>query len=357
METITMKFTTRVGRKKLWAFLLASSFSLSAQAQQGNQKLCVYDLLGAAGDIFAMAKDYEVASKAWGGNVKLHSYTDERIATQDFIAGECDAVFATGFRTRQFNAITASIDSLGASSIVKDGKVDMNASYEVVRRAIQVFSSPNSTKTAINGKFEIAGIIPFGTAYPVLNDRKIQTVEDLAGKKIAAFDYDKAQAVMIQKIGAQPVSADITNFASKFNNGIVDMIAAPAAAYKPLELYRGIGTKGAINRFPIVILSYQMVINTSKFPVGFGLESRKYWSGQYDRALKLILRAEQTIPEKTWSDLTPENMIKYTIMLRESRGSIVEQGIYDKQGLSIMKKIRCSVNRADSECTPDSKTF
>jgi hypothetical protein len=104
-------------------------------------------------------------------------------------------------------------------------------------------------------------------------------------------------------------------------------------------------------------LSYQMVINTSKFPVGFGLESRKYWSGQYDRALKLILRAEQTIPEKTWSDLTPENMIKYTIMLRESRGSIVEQGIYDKQGLSIMKKIRCSVNRADSECTPDSKTF
>lgn len=92
-----MKFTTRVGRKKLWAFLLASSFSLSAQAQQGNQKLCVYDLLGAAGDIFAMAKDYEVASKAWGGNVKIHAYTDERIATQDFIAGECDAVFATGF--------------------------------------------------------------------------------------------------------------------------------------------------------------------------------------------------------------------------------------------------------------------
>ena len=100
-----------------------------------------------------------------------------------------------------------------------------------------------------------------------------------------------------------------------------------------------------------------MVINTSKLPAGFGLESRKYWLGQFERALKLIVRAEQTIPEKTWSDLTPENMIKYTIMLRESRGSIVEQGIYDKQGLVIMKKIRCSVNRADSECTPDSKSF
>lgn len=336
---------------------MASVLSTSAHARQGTQKLCVYDLLGAAGDIFAMAKDYVVASKAWGANFNLHAYTDERIASQDFIAGECDAVFATGFRTRQFNSTTAAIDSLGASSIVKNGKVDMDASYEVVRRAVQVFSSPNSTKVATNGKYEIAGIIPFGTAYPVLNDRKIQTVEDLAGKKIAAFDYDKAQAVMIQKIGAQPVSADITNFASKFNNGVVDMIAAPAAAYKPLELYRGIGSKGAINRFPIVILSYQMVINTGKFPTGFGLQSRKYWSDQFDRALRLILRAEKTIPETTWSDLTPENMIKYTIMLRESRGSIVEQGIYDKQGLSIMKKIRCSVNRADSECTPDSNSF
>jgi hypothetical protein len=342
---------------KLLSIVLASVLSTSAHARQGTQKLCVYDLLGAAGDIFAMAKDYVVASKAWGANFNLHAYTDERIASQDFIAGECDAVFATGFRTRQFNSTTAAIDSLGASSIVKNGKVDMDASYEVVRRAVQVFSSPNSTKVATNGKYEIAGIIPFGTAYPVLNDRKIQTVEDLAGKKIAAFDYDKAQAVMIQKIGAQPVSADITNFASKFNNGVVDMIAAPAAAYKPLELYRGIGSKGAINRFPIVILSYQMVINTGKFPTGFGLQSRKYWSDQFDRALRLILRAEKTIPETTWSDLTPENMIKYTIMLRESRGSIVEQGIYDKQGLSIMKKIRCSVNRADSECTPDSNSF
>jgi hypothetical protein len=337
--------------------IVAGSLSTPVQAQQTTQKLCVYDLLGAAGDIFSMAKDYVVASRGWGANISLHAYTDERIATQDFSAGECDAVFATGFRTRQFNSTTAAIDSLGASSIVKDGKVDMDASYEVVKRAIQVFSSPGSNKIASNGRYEIAGIIPFGTAYPVLNDRKIQTVEDLAGKKIAAFDYDKAQAVMIQKIGAQPVSADITNFASKFNNGVVDMIAAPAAAYKPLELYRGIGTKGAINRFPIVILSYQMVINTSKFPANYGLESRKYWSGQFDRALKLILRAEKTIPEKTWSDLTPENMIKYTIMLRESRGSIMDQGIYDKQGLTIMKKLRCSINRADSECTPDSKTF
>lgn len=340
------------------AFGLTAGGVQDAQAQTAKQpKLCVYDLLGAAGDVFNMSKDYVVAAKAWGADVVLRAYTDERVATQDFIAGECDAVFATGFRTRQFNSTTAVLDSLGVSSIVKNNKVDMNASYEVVRRAIQVFSSPSAAKLTVNGKYEVGGIIPFGTAYPVLRDRNIRTVEDLAGKKIAAFDYDKAQAVMIQKIGAQPVSADITNFAAKFNNGAVDMIAAPAAAYKPLELYRGIGTKGAINRFPIVILSYQMIINTEKFPAGFGAKSRQFWFGQFDRAMSIILRAEKTIPEQTWSDLTPENMIKYTIMLRESRVSIADQGLYDKAGLKLLKKIRCGINSADSECSTNSENW
>lgn len=329
----------------------------SGYAQGAKQKLCVYDLLGATGDVFNMSKDFVVSAKSWGANIDLKAYTDERIATQDFIAGECDALYATGLRTRQFNATTAVLDSLGVSSIVMNNKVDMKASYEVVRRTIQVFASPNAAKMNVSGRFEVAGIIPFGTAYPVLNDRNIKTVEDLAGKKIAAFDYDKAQAVMIQKIGAQPVSADITNFASKFNNGAVDMIAAPAAAYKPLELYRGIGTKGAINRFPIVILTYQMVINQSKFPEGFGQKSRSYWLGQYERALSLVTKAEKSIPEKTWGDLTPENMIKYTVMLRESRVSIAEQGLYDKAGLRVMKKIRCGVNPADSECSTNSENW
>ena len=69
----------------------------------------------------------------------------------------------------------------------------------------------------------------------LVNDRSINNLPKIAGKKIAVFDYDKSQAIMVQKIGAQPVSADITNFAGKFNNGQVDIIAAPAMAIKPLQ--------------------------------------------------------------------------------------------------------------------------
>lgn len=331
---------------------IALAFGASAQA---NQKICVYDLLGNSGDVFNQARDYALEMQKNGAQIELKAYTDERVATEDFRTGQCDGVMAMGFRTRQFNAVSASIDTLGSTTILRNGKIDMEGSYEVVRRVIQTFARPEAAKLMVEGKYEVAGIMPMGAAYPVVNDRKINSVEALAGKKIAAFDYDKAQAVMIQKIGAQPISADVSNFSTKFNNGSVDFVAAPALAYKPLELYKGVGKKGAVVRFPILILSYQMVINQTKFPAGFGQKSREYWYSQFDRAKKVIDAAELSIPAETWMDLTAQDGNKYTLMLRESRLDIAKQGLYNKTGLKVLKKVRCSVNAADAECATKSE--
>ncbi len=225
----------------------------------------------------------------------------------------------------------------------------------MVRRIVQTYSDPKAAKLMVDGNYEVGGVVPLGAAYPVVNDRKINTVEALAGKRIASFDYDKAQAVMIQKIGAQPVSADIMNFSSKFNNGSVDFIAAPTLAYKPLELHKGIGKNGAMVRFPILILTYQVILNRTKFPEGFGDKSRDYWLTQFDRALQLVKQSDASIPPSTWMDLSSENAYKYTLMLRESRIDIAQKGLYDKRGLKIIKRIRCSVNPADPECATKSE--
>jgi hypothetical protein len=87
------------------------AFSSAAQAKQ---TLCVFDLLGTGGDVYAMMKDYSLASAKWGADIVLKPYTDERIAAEDFKAGQCDAVSLTGLRGRQFNTFTGSIDSIGA---------------------------------------------------------------------------------------------------------------------------------------------------------------------------------------------------------------------------------------------------
>ncbi len=320
-----------------------------------KNKACVFDILGAGGDVFNLSKDYVLAAKNFGADVELEAFTDEKIASENFKTGQCDMLIATSFRTRAYNSVAGSIDALGAASVVKDGKVDMGLSYEVVKRTIQLFATEKADALMTSGNFQVAGIIPFGAAYLYVKDRSINSVEKLAGKKIASFDYDSAQKEMISKVGASPVSADISNFGAKFNNGSVDIIAAPAAAYKPLELYKGLGNSGAIVRFPVAVLTYQVIVNKNKFPEGFAQKSRDYWFKKFSSGMQLINNAEKGIPNGAWMDIPAEDSVKYTILLRESRVSLAKGGSYDPKALNIMKQIRCSVNRADSECATKSE--
>ncbi|MEY2842238.1 MAG: hypothetical protein RI920_275 [Pseudomonadota bacterium] len=331
------------------AAVACGTLGVSVSAHAKNL-VCVWDVAGKTGDVFAVATDWAVASQKNGADIELKSYVDERVAIEDFRAGQCDGVIATAFRTRQFNAVAGSLDSIGATTIVKGSKVDIDASYEVVRNVIKVFADAKAGKLMIEGNFEVGGIFPLGAAYPMVRDKNVNSVEALSGKKIAAFDYDKAQGVMIQRIGAQPVSVDVTNVGPKFNNGFVDMVTLPAVAFKPFELYKGIGTAGGIGRFPVLIPTVQVILNKGKFPEGFGEKSRQYWLGQFDRALTIVQTAEKGIPAKLWNDLPPENIPKYVLMFRESRIEIAKQGIYNKTGLNIIKRVRCQINGSDAEC-------
>lgn len=207
----------------------------------------------------------------------------------------------------------------------------------------------------VEGAYEVGGIVPFGAAYPMVNNRAIDSVEALAGKKIAALEYDQAQAMMVQRVGGKPVAVDINNLSAKFNGGEVDMIAAPTLAYKPLELNKGIGAKGGIARFPLLILTYQVVLNQSKFPAGFGEKSRDHWVGEFDRAMKLVQNADASIPAATWMDVSPDHVKKYTNILRESRIAITNQGVYNKQGLKVIKKVRCAASPTEADCASPSE--
>lgn len=340
--------------QRVMAASLAALVSCPATA---GQKFCVFDFLGSSGDLYSMARDYALAMQREGVDLDLKGFNNEARATEAFKAGDCDALMATAFRTRQFNSVAASIDSLGSTTILRHGRVDMPATYEVLRKLIQTYAAPSPKVTALmtQGNYEVGGITAAGAAYPFVNDRKLNSVASLSGKRIVAFDYDKAQAAMIQRIGGVPVTGDISNFHTKFNTGQVDMMAAPSMAYRPLELHKGLGSKGAVVRFPLMVVSYQMVFDRTKFPQGFGEASRTYWLSQYDRVLQVIRTADTTIPPLDWMDVEPEDAVKYTLLLRESRIQMAQQGLYDKRGLKVIKRIRCNVNPADPECATKSE--
>lgn len=319
--------------------LLALAMSLAAVSTAQAAKFCIYDPVGAQGSLYALAKDYALAAKGWGAKLELKAYTDERVAAEDFKAGQCDGVAITGLRGRAFHPYVGSIDSIGGVP-----------SYKHLRTVIQVLASPQSEASMKRGPYEVVGIIPLGAAYVFVRDRSINSIEKAAGKKIAVLDFDKSQARLVQQLGAQPVSSDITNFTTKFNNGQVDIVAAPGIAYKPFEMYKGLGTAGAVYRFPLVQLTGNMIIRPEKFPAGFGQKSRQYILSQLDVADRTIKQAEADIPAKFWLDLTPADKEKYTIMMREARVQLTKEGFYDPKMMAMLKKVRCKIEPTAAEC-------
>jgi hypothetical protein len=333
----------------------AAAALLACSPTWAANRLCVFDLLGSGGEMAHATKDFAVAMQATGTDLEVRAFTDERIAVEEFRTGQCQAVLATSFRTRNFNPITASIDALGASLILRQGQLDAPAGHEAVRMAIQSLSSAAAQSLVVQGKYETAAIIDVGAVYPLFNDRKINSPEAMAGKRMLAFDHDPAQAYVIQKAGAQPVSTDIINFASKFNNGLADIAAAPAVAFKPLELYKGVGTKGGISRLPYMIVTYQLIIDRSKFPAAFAPASRQYWLTHFDDVLVSVRKAESEVPANLWMDVSPTVTPQYAEFFRSTRMELAAKGYYNKAALKLMKRIRCKLNPADGECSTNSE--
>lgn len=329
-----MKFAVA---RRTWGQALACLLAFSPVAHA--QTICVWDILGEQGDAMSMMRDYVLAAKSWGANITLKSYTNESIATDDFKAGQCDGAVITGMRTRQFNQFTGSVDSVGAIP-----------SYTHMRDVIDLLANPKLAPRLVSGSYEVVGVVPIGAAYAYVNDRNINSLAKAAGKKVAVLDWDKSQAEMVKIVGAQPVAADLTTYGGKFNNGQVDILFAPIALYKPMELYKGLGNKGGIARFPVLQLTLQMLVRQDKFPAGYGIKSRQYMAGQVPRFFGIIRNMEREVDPKHWMHVPLSDRDGYEGVMREMRIHLTKSGYYDPRMMTLLKRIRCKREPDQAEC-------
>jgi hypothetical protein len=301
---------------------------------------CVYDPLGAQGDYFAMAKDYQLAARRWNVSLNLKPYNSETIAVEDFKAGQCDMVNMTGLRTRLFNQFTGTIDAPGA---VED--------YPEMRSVMGLMASPKLANYMVSGQYEVTGIMPLGAAYTFVNDRHMNTIAQFAGKKIAVMGWDKTESIIAEQFGAQPVLSDITDMGGKFNNGVVDVLIAPTILYKPFELYKGLGDKGGIIRRAVLQVSMQILVRRDKFPAGFGQQSREYYASIADHAFGVIRNSENEVESRHWMYMNRAERNTYYATVRAARVRLSKEGFYDKRMLNLLKRVRCKTYPDDSECS------
>ncbi len=317
---------------------------LFPQLAQAKQTVCVFDLLGKAGESFKLMEEWALTAKTWNADIQLIPYQREDRADADFKSGKCDGVAMTTMRSREYNKFAGSIDALGG--------VPNNA---IAQKAIAYALDKRNEKRLItvkNGtKYELVGISPIGIAYIFVRDRSINTIEKGVGKKFAYLNYDIAQKIAVERVGAVGVPSDISNFVQRFNTGEVDIIASPAYAFKPLEIYKGLGKNGAMFTYPVVNITANIIVRADKFPPGFGMKSREWSLRQMPKTMKMIQRMEAEIPAAYKMDVSAADKLRYQKLLRDGRIELTQRGIYDATMMSVLKRARCTVDRTNFECS------
>ncbi len=318
------------------AVLLSTSSALAGQAKS----LCIFDPSGANGDIYNLMKDYKTAAVGWGVDFSSRPYTDEKTAYEDFKAGKCDAVVLTSTRVRNFHPLAGSLEAMGGLT-----------SYDQLGTVIKQLATPKGGALLKTAEYNVHGIFPGGAVWLFTRDRSIDTVGEMAGKRLATLDYDTAAKVMVRHVGASLVAADLGTFAGMFNNGSVELCYAPAIAYKALELYKGIGTKGGIARYTLAQLTFQVVSKATTFSDEFSAKSRTWGSDNFARFRGLVEKADNEIPADKWIDLPAADKVKYDTMFQEVRLRLRDQEkVYDKGMLTLLRRVRCKAEPARAEC-------
>lgn len=330
-----------------------ASWGWSSAGAGERRKFCVFDVAGAGGFVYRTLQDYHRKATMAGVSLSMQPYTDENQAVDDFRAGKCDIIAVTDMGARKFNDFSGSISAIGAVPY-----------YEDLQVLLHILSSPRVGHHLEQDGYEVLGVTPMGAAYLFVNDRAIDHVDALKNKRITVFEGHHDARHMVEYVGAVPVAAKISNFARLFNAGEADISYAPAAAYEVLEMFRGMGEKGGIVKYPVGQVTVQLIARKGEFEDDFVRQSRRIMSRLYPEAMRIVRQYERAIPDDRWVEISPDAVRGYQEMLRSVRIDMQESteasgmlaaGVYHDDMMTILRKVRCYTNPGAAECSADNR--
>ena len=303
-------------------------------------RVCIWDIFGRSGPIYAAAQDQRRKILQYGINVDMVPYTSESVMVEELKSGTCDAALMSGLRARLFNQYTGTLDSIGGFP-----------ERQQMRLGLQLMADPRSADRMVSNGYVVMGIAPGGAAHVFVNDRSINTLAKASGKRVVVLDYDPTQAEMIAGVGATPVVADIVNAPNMFNTGVVDVLAAPLAAYEVLELHKGLEPDGGIIDLPLTHITMQLIGREEVIPNELAQFVREAFYQDFDEIISRIRMEEDKVPDKWWIEIPPQDRREYDALMQQARLELREQGYYSADMLTLQRKIRCRTDGSREECS------
>lgn len=304
-----------------------------------RKTFCVWDPVGRNGPVMSFYSDVIPKAQAWGVSIKFVSYTDEKVAAADFKARKCEAVLLSAILSRQFVKFGGTMDAIGAINSEKG-----------LELALATLARPRAGKLMTQGAFEVIATFPVGSMYAFVNDRRIDSIEDFAGRRLSVLNNDPQAMMFARLAGATPVGTTLSTFAAQFNNGNVDILLMPALAYNTFELYHGLGEDGGIINYRMYYGMLQTVARKSEFPDDFGYNMRRYILTRLNAIDKLVRDAEQEIPSKYWIEISQFTKDDIDHFSKRVRLALKEDKVNHPTALKLLWKIRCRLDRSRGEC-------
>lgn len=300
---------------------------------------CVYDVAGNRGDTMQLMKDYVIAAKSWNMSIDAKVYQNEEQAVQDYNNKKCDGLVASTFITKSLNNFTGSI---GAVGLIPDN--------QVAKSLFMTLASPTVASSMLQNGHEVVGWMPLGNAYFMVKDNRLNSITQLAGRRLSVLKYDLSQQRMAKRVGAQPVVITFDNAGQKFINDEIDILAAPIYAYQPLQLNQALGHRGGVINFPVSFISLNFLIRQQAFPAGYGQKSRDWFKARTPRMMQNVVQWERTLPNKYWYDIPAADRSAYQRLLAQLRKEFIKTRVYDPALISMVLRINCRVNPQYFEC-------
>jgi hypothetical protein len=209
----------------------------------------------------------------------------------------------------------------------------------------------------IEGNYEVVTTFPVGSMYAFVKDRRVDSIDGFAGKKLAILNDDPQMKQFADLAGASKVNITLSNFADKFKTGEVDILIMPALAYNTFELYEGLGEKGGIIDYRLYYGMLQTISRRDLFPKDFGFNMRNYMLTRLKEMNKMVKDAEEEIPEKYWIKTTQFVKDNIDHFSKRVRLSLQDNDINNATALKLFWKIRCRLDPSRGECkeSPDLK--
>lgn len=321
------------------SLILLSSSTLALQ----KKTFCVYDPVGKSGPAINFFSDLKGKAIGWGLELDMHAYTDEKVASNEFKAGNCDMVFVTAILALPYVPFGGTLGVTGG--IINEKQLNV---------VIKSLTNPKVGQNLINGNYEMAGVLPVGSVYMFVNDRAIDTIPEFSGKRMSVLNASPQAYLMSELVGATPVGTSLATFSGQFNNGSIELLPMVALAYNTFELYQGLGEKGGIWDEMISYGMMEVILHRDRFEAGFGQKMREYFLSRIADINRLVKTAEDEIPTKYWIKTSPESVKDLNELKRKIRFTLKDKNVLNGTALTMLWKIRCSVNPENAECvTPE----